>query len=350
MYTNYFGLKEKPFSIAANPRFLYMGELHREAMAHLLYGITSEGCIILLTGDVGTGKTTLYRSMVEQLPEDTDVAIVLNPQLGLADILKTICDELSIPAGTDATSVKSSIDSINRYLLDAHSKGRNTAVIIDEAQNLDKNVLEHLRLLTNLETDTNKLLQIVLVGQPELKRMLDDPELSQINQRITARYHLGPLKQEDVFRYIEHRLSVAAKTGYPLFPFTRRALKTVAAKSGGVPRLINLLCDRSLLGAYVENKHEVDHHIVKKATKEIIGKRPITRRLVQRYLAYTVLPILVVILPLLFGLYHFDNDTPSPEGSKLFSIVHTIKDNSSTVDSGRKLAEQPNSPPQPVIN
>ena len=329
MYSKYFGLKEKPFSIAANPKFLYMSELHREALAHLLYGISSEGCIILLTGDVGTGKTTLYRSMIEQLPAETKIAIVLNPQLGIADIFKTICDEFSIQISNGSTSLKSYIDSINEFLLDTHARGQNTAVIIDEAQNLDKEVLEHLRLLTNLETNTNKLLQIVLVGQPQLKKMLNDPELSQINQRVTARYHLSPLEQKDVFKYIEHRLAIAAGGRSAHSLFTPKAVRIIARKSRGIPRLINLLCDRSLLGAYVENRHQVDHHIVKKAVKEIISPESTRTKIKKKFLVLSVL-ILLLSLPLLGGLYYFGNYRPAFENSRLSDLVNVVRGGSSS--------------------
>ena len=209
MYTRYFGLTEKPFAIAPNPRFLYMSELHREALAHLLYGINGDGCIVLFTGGVGTGKTTVCRRLVEQLPEGTDVAVILNPKLNIDDLLKTICEELKITVVSNTPTSKNYIDALNVYLLAAHAQGRNTALIIDEAQNLEPEVLEQLRLLTNLETDTHKLLQIVLIGQPELRDILAIPALSQVNQRITTRYHLEPLSRKDVAAYIRHRISVA---------------------------------------------------------------------------------------------------------------------------------------------
>lgn len=325
MYTNYFGLKEKPFSIALNPRFLYMSELHREALAHLMYGINSEGCIILLTGDVGTGKTTIYRSLIEQLPENTNVAIVLNPQLGLTDILKTICDELSIHSENSTPSIKSYIDSINKYLLAAHSRGEITAVIIDEAQNLDKEVLEHLRLLTNLETNTNKLLQIVLVGQPELRKMLSDPQLSQINQRVTARYHLDPLQKKDILKYIQHRLAVAGGGKAGNFLFTKKALLLAAKRSKGIPRMINLLCDRALLGAYVENKDLVDHRIMKKAAEEIASSQAPSRKPSKKYLAVTVFAIFLLSLPLCYGLFYFGYYPSFLNNTKLTSIVDKIQ-------------------------
>ncbi len=268
MYTQYFGLTEKPFAIAPNPRYLYMSELHREALAHLIYGIQSDGCFILLTGDVGTGKTTVCRCLLEQLPEATDIAIILNPKLTVSDLLKTICEELAIPETSGSLSSKNYIDAINRHLLQAHARGRSTALVIDEAQNLDADVLEQLRLLTNLETDTQKLLKIILLGQPELRLMLSTPQMAQVRQRITSKYHLKPLQPDDVRVYIQHRLKVAGGGTGRLF--SDKAIDHVIKLSKGIPRVINLLCDRALLGAYAEGADHVSLKIMKKAGKEIV--------------------------------------------------------------------------------
>ncbi len=270
MYTNYFGLKEKPFTISPDPRYLYMSEHHREALAHLLYGINSDGCLILLTGDVGTGKTTVCRSLLEQLPENTETAMIVNPKLNAQELLETICEELKISYRKNRASTKVYIDSINKHLLDAHAKGNSIVLIIDEAQNLDMDVLEQLRLLTNLETDTHKLLKIVLIGQPELQKKLENPRVSQIDQRITSRYHLAPLSERDVFGFIQHRLIVAG--GGRMQFFSEEALHQAYILSRGIPRLINILCDRALLGAYVEEKNQVSEQIVIKAAKEVFGK------------------------------------------------------------------------------
>ncbi|EKD36322.1 MAG: Peptidoglycan-binding protein, partial [uncultured bacterium] len=270
MYKRYFGLKEKPFRIAPTARYLYLSDLHREALVHLLYGISGEGCIILLTGEVGTGKTTICRSLLERLPKTTDTALILNPILTITDLLQTICEELHIAIDGDAPSAKTYIDRLNRHLLDAHARGRNTALIIDEAQNLDMEILEQLRLLTNLETDTHKLLQIVLIGQPELLKTLNDPKYAQINQRITTRYHLKPLRPDDVTPYILHRIAMAGGEGYCRI-FSRLALRYIVKSTQGIPRKINILCDRALLGAYAENKDCVDLAIVRKAAQEISG-------------------------------------------------------------------------------
>ena len=268
MYTNYFGFKKNPFSISPDPRYLYMSELHREALAHLLYGISSDGCFILLTGDVGTGKTTVCRCLLAQLPGNTDIALIVNPRLTVLELLQTICDELEIPREEWDTSVKAHIDKLNRYLLEAHARGRNVALLIDEAQNLSLDLLEQLRLLTNLETDQKKLLKIVLVGQTELIQLLEQPDAAQINQRITSRYHLQPLGRENSFAYIQHRLAVS---GERREIFSKTALSRIFELSHGIPRLINVLCDRSLLGAYVEEKSLVNAKIVNKAAREVLG-------------------------------------------------------------------------------
>lgn len=299
MYTRYFGLTEKPFAIAPNPQYLFMSELHREALAHLLYGISSEGCIILLTGDVGTGKTTVCRSLISQLPATTEIAMILNPKLTIIDLFKTICEELQIPIEGESPSTKTYIDKINSYLLDAHSQGKNTALIIDEAQNLDLEILEQLRLLTNLETNTHKLLQIVLIGQPELREILQDPKLSQINQRITTRYHLQPLQIEDIDAYIKHRVLVAG--GNPRIPlFSNRAIRHVAKLSNGIPRLINVLCDRALLGAYAQNRDHVNLDIMKKAAGEVKPAHSKKSSARSRIIVALVLLFFAIWVPALF--------------------------------------------------
>lgn len=299
MYTSYFGLTEKPFAIAPNPRYLYMSELHREALAHLMYGISNDGCIILLTGDVGTGKTTVCRCLLEQLPDSTDVALILNPKLSITDLLKTICEELKIELPDSTTSIKTFIDYINSYLLDAHSRGRNTAVIIDEAQNLDPEILEQLRLLTNLETNTNKLLQIILIGQPELRNILSDPRLSQINQRITTRYHLTPLHEDDITTYISHRLAIAGGNSRSIL-FTEQALQYVARISKGIPRVINILCDHALLGAYANNSDHVNLEIMKRAAGELETITPKKSSLLRPMILPIGLLLLVIALSISF--------------------------------------------------
>jgi len=269
MYIKYFGLTEEPFSIAANPRFLYMSTRHREALAHLLYGIRSDSGFVLLTGEVGTGKTTVCRCLLEQLPANTDVAFILNPKVSVIELLSSICDELGIAYPGHDQSVKTFVDAINRHLLEHHAEGRNTVVIIDEAQNLSVDVLEQLRLLTNLETNERKLMRIILLGQPELETMLSRPELRQVEQRITARYHLQPLLRSEIGTYVAHRLAVA---GLREPVFSARVLARLYSKTGGIPRLINVICDRAMLGAYVKSRREVNGPILSKAAREVQGR------------------------------------------------------------------------------
>ena len=268
MYTAYFGLYESPFSIAPDPLYLYMSEHHREALAHLQYGIKIDGGFVLLTGEVGAGKTTLCRSLLEQLPEDVDIAFILNPKVSVIELLETICDELHIER-PEEVSIKKLVDRINTRLLEANARGRKTVLIIDEAQNLSIEVLEQLRLLTNLETNRYKLLKIVLLGQPELLQILNRVEMRQLSQRITARCHLGPLDKEDVGAYVRHRLEIAG-CKHPLFPESLN--KPLWQLTGGVPRLINLGCDRALLGAYARERKQVDHAILNQAAREVLGK------------------------------------------------------------------------------
>ena len=269
MYTKYFGLTEEPFSIAANPRFLYMSTRHREALAHLLYGIRSDSGFVLLTGEVGTGKTTVCRCLLEQLPDNTSVAFILNPKVSVIELLGSICDELGIAYPERDRSVKTFVDVINRHLLDRHAQGRNTVVIIDEAQNLSVDVLEQLRLLTNLETNERKLMRIILLGQPELERMLSRPELRQVEQRITARYHLQPLLRSEINAYVTHRLAVAGRRK-PVF--STRVIAKLYSKTHGIPRLINIICDRAMLGAYVKSLSKVNGPILNKAAREVQGR------------------------------------------------------------------------------
>ena len=268
MYYEYFGLKEAPFSIAPNPRYLYMSERHREALAHLMYGINSDGGFILLTGEVGTGKTTICRCLLEQIPQDVHIAFVLNPKLDPVELLATACDDLGIsyPAGA---SIKTMVDRLNEFLLAAHQEGRRTVLIIDEAQNLSIDVLEQLRLLTNLETNERKLLQIILLGQPELLTLLAQNELRQLSQRVTARFHLDDLNRGEVHEYIKHRLTIA---GTRRRVFSAAAINRIFKISGGIPRVINLICDRALLGTYAENKLQVSSRVVSKAADEVLGQ------------------------------------------------------------------------------
>ncbi|MGB2272061.1 MAG: ExeA family protein [Pseudomonadales bacterium] len=268
MYQNFFGLHEKPFSIAPDPRYLYMTDQHREALAHLLFGIGDEGGFILLTGDVGTGKTTICRSLLNQLPDNADIAFIVNPRLSVNELLQSICDELGV-VYADGGSVKVLVDSLNQFLLESYASGRNTILIIDEAQNLADEVLEQLRLLTNLETSEKKLLQLILLGQPELNEKLAQENLRQLAQRVTARFHLQPLNAEETTAYIKHRLHIAGFRGEL---FSRAALKHIHVESRGVPRLVNVICDRSMLGAYTQDSIDIEYPIVLEACKEVLGR------------------------------------------------------------------------------
>ena len=266
MYRNHFGLAEAPFSIAPDPRYLYMSQRHQEALAHLLYGVSADGGFVLLTGEVGAGKTTICRCLLEQIPESCDVAYIFNPKLTVEELLSTICVEFGIACPPGNTSIKVFVDCINTHLLDAHARNRHTVLIIDEAQNLSADVLEQMRLLTNLETNQRKLLQIILLGQPELAAMLERPELRQLAQRIVARYHLGPLTRAEAAAYIQHRLEVSGAKR-PLF--SAALMGRVYRLSGGVPRIINVLCDRALLGAYVQGKERIDRATLAQAAREV---------------------------------------------------------------------------------
>jgi general secretion pathway protein A len=271
MYHQYFGLNEAPFSIAVNPRYLFMSTRHRDALAHLLYGVGSGGGFILLTGEVGTGKTTINRCLLEQLPQHTDVAIILNPALNALELLASACDELGIEYDAQSPTLKTLTDKLHEFLLENHAKGRNTVLMIDEAQHLDFDVLEQIRLLTNLETNNQKLLQIILVGQPELAQLLSRPELRQLSQRITARYNLEPLNLEETRAYIRHRLNVAGLVGNrEIFPDA--VVRELFKRTRGIPRLINVLCDRILLGAYGQNKLQADRKMLQVAAREVMGE------------------------------------------------------------------------------
>lgn len=272
MYHAFFGLTESAFSIAVNPRYLYMSQQHREALAHLLYGIQNGG-FVMLTGEVGTGKTTLVRCLLEQLPENTDLAMILNPMASAPELLASICDELRISHPFSANT-KQLTDALNQFLLDNHARGRKTVLLIDEAQLLQVPVLEQIRLLTNLETTQEKLLQIMLVGQPELKELLSKPELRQLSQRITARFHLQSLTLQDTQAYLQHRLKVAGMPESKENPFSKDIVKLIHQQSQGIPRLINVLAERLLLGAYAQQKRQVDKSIFDQAVQEITGESP----------------------------------------------------------------------------
>lgn len=267
MYKAFFGLKEIPFSIAPNPEYLYMSERHKEALAHLLFGLNETGGFVLLTGEVGTGKTTVSRCLLSQIPDNTQIAFILNPTLTEWELLATVCDEFNINYDAEKASIKTLTDAIKLFLQQQHELNNKCLLIIDEAQHLRPEVLEQLRLLTNLETNTKKLLQVILIGQPELQALLKRQELRQLAQRITARYHLLPLTESQIAYYINHRMKVA---GCNSAVFTKAAVSAIYQVSKGIPRVINLLCDRALMGAYAANKLNVDKPIVLSAAKEVL--------------------------------------------------------------------------------
>ncbi len=269
MYLEYFGLREPPFSITPDPRYVFLSERHRDALAHLLYGIGKGGSggFVQLTGEVGTGKTTLCRLLLEQLPEDTRVALVLNPKLSPVELVETVCEEVKLYIEGRRGSLKALTDTLNAFLLDSYAQGLRVVLIVDEAQNLSTESLEQVRLLTNLETPTQKLLQIILLGQPELREMLDRPELRQLSQRITARYHLMPLDALETETYVRHRMAVA---GCARVPFSRLGLKALYHRSGGVPRLINIIADRALMAGFAREQDSLGERLVNRAADETL--------------------------------------------------------------------------------
>jgi general secretion pathway protein A len=275
MYLAFFGIAEKPFAITPDPRYLYLSARHADALAHLVYGIREAGGFIQLTGEVGTGKTTTIRSLLARAPKNAEIALILNPRLSAGEFLLALCEELGL--GTDegaAGNTKELVDLLNRYLLRAHAQGRRVVLIVDEAQNLDPEVLEYIRLLTNLETETQKLLQIILIGQPELRKLLAREDLRQLAQRITGRYHLDPLSRQETAAYVRHRMRVAGATADI---FTRGALREVYNISRGIPRVINIICDRALLGAYTQDLHQVPAALVRRAGAEVFDQEPSPR-------------------------------------------------------------------------
>lgn len=295
MYKEFFGIKQKPFSIAPDPHFLFMSEGHREALAHLRYGLEEEGGFVLLTGEVGTGKTTVCRCLLELASDTTAIAYILQPKLSSLELLATICDEFGINY-PEKSSIKDLIDLLNEYLLFVHGEGKNAALIIDEAQNLSVETLEQIRLLTNLETNQKKLLQIILLGQPELGAKLQKPELLQLSQRVSARCHLGPLSEKDSTAYVLHRLAVAKM---PQDLFSPASLKALYRYTAGIPRLINTVCDRALLAAYSKGVRRVDKSLLTVAAKEVLGGKHSALTLIPRWVIAGVTVAVCVILLLI---------------------------------------------------
>ncbi len=332
MYLDYFGLDEAPFSITPDPTFIYLSGRHRDALAHLLYGVGQGGSggFVQLTGEVGTGKTTLCRALLEQVPPGTHIALVLNPLMGPVEMLAAICEELGIPTAGVEGSPKGLVDRLNAFLLDAHQLGERVVLVIDEAQNLSPESLEQVRLLTNLETSKEKLLQIILLGQPELRELLRRRSLRQLAQRITARYHLTPLGPDDTARYVGHRLAVA---GAKRDPFTRSGLKALFRRSQGVPRLINIIADRSLAAAYAAESDRVDARMVNAAANEVqLGEPGVGRLQWPRFaLAAAAALALVTVTWLVVGRFGDRPDGPPADAGPTAS------------DSANALAASPES-------
>jgi general secretion pathway protein A len=295
MYLQYFGLTEAPFSITPDPAFVFLSQRHRDALAHLLYGVGQGGSggFVQLTGEVGTGKTTLCRCLLEQVPENTLIALVLNPLMTPQELLAAICEELGVDtAGAEASS-KVLVDRLNVFLLAAHEAGKRVVVVIDEAQNLSPESLEQVRLLTNLETSKQKLLQIVLLGQPELRELLQRRSLRQLAQRITARYHLTPLGSADAATYVRHRMEVA---GAVRNPFKKSALKALFQRSHGIPRLINIIADRALVGAYASETQSIDARLIHAAADEVQLGEPGARRIQWHWPVATTVGVVLALI------------------------------------------------------
>ena len=325
MYNAYFGFKEPPFSIAPDPRYLFMTDQHREALAHLVYGLNSEGGCILLTGEVGTGKTTICRCLLEQIPEQANIALVFNPKITAIELLETICDELGIDYPETGNTVKTYIDRINAFLLQANAAGEKTVLIIDEAQNMDSTVLEQLRLLTNLETNHHKLLQIIILGQPELLDILSQENMRQLAQRITARFHLKPLSRNELKAYINHRLAVA---GSNVQLFHEKTINKLYQLSGGVPRLINIICDRALLGTYVQNKPYVDLPTLVHAGEEVFGElnRPKRQKWLWPLAAATVASAALVLITAAVWIQFATSPAQTGDSANLASVQSLTTD------------------------
>lgn len=317
MYCDYFGLSREPFSIAPDPAFVYPSTQHRQALAHLKYGLEREGGFLLLTGEVGTGKTTLVRLLVEQIPASFRIAYILNATLDKLDVLASICEELGLEVDKQTRSAKTYVDLINADLLKAHAEGRKTLVIIEEAQNLSPDVLEMLRLLTNLETNTTKLLHILLVGQPELLETIALPELRQLNQRIVSRFHLEPLDRTETERYLNHRL---AKAGCARPLFEGAAVRRMHQLAEGVPRKLNLIAERALLGAFAESKDRVGTAQVVQARREVFGD---TKK--QKTIATKPWLVLVLMVLVASSIFYFWHSAPQiPEESAVQVVEQSL--------------------------
>ena len=268
VYNEFYGLTESPFNITPDPRYLFFSDKHREALDHLVYGVRQRKGFIQLTGEVGSGKTTISRAMLERLGDNCVTGLILNPVLSEAQLLRAILKEFEVPR--IARDRLTNYDILNEYLLDRAAEQTEVVLVIDEAQDLSKSLLEQVRLLSNLETDNQKLIQIILIGQPELREKLQHPSLRQLRQRITVRYHLGSLNSEETRRYLEHRIAVAGGQGIPYFE--PGAVKRIQSYSNGIPRMVNALADKALLAGYVHRTERITRRLVRLAEKEIEGE------------------------------------------------------------------------------
>jgi general secretion pathway protein A len=345
MYTSFFGLQEKPFAITPDPRYLYLSERHAEALAHLLYGINEAGGFIQLTGEVGTGKTTVIRSLLEQLPGHAEVALILNPRITPPEFLLTICEELHLQVPVDSrNSTKALMDLLGHYLLEAHARGRRVVLIVDEAQNLSFETLEQVRLLTNLETATTKLLQIILIGQEELRALLEQPDLRQLAQRITGRYHLSPLSIAESAGYVKHRMRVAGATAEA---FTPGALREIHRLSNGIPRVINVVSDRALLGAFTREEHRVGANFIRQAASEVYG-RPIPAPWLRWVTGVAVAAGLALVA---FGAWSlFAREETRTAAAKTPVVVEAGNDAQAAAAITVPAAATPPAPPMPALD
>jgi general secretion pathway protein A len=301
MYTLQFDLRENPFNLTPDPRYLFLSSQHRGALDHLIYGIVERKGFIVITGGIGTGKTTICRFLLSVLDESVDSALIFNPFISDKELLQTINQEFGISPATEEKTTKHYIDSLNEFLLKNFASGRNAIILIDEAQNLSPSVLEQIRMLSNLETEKEKLLQIVLFAQPELQDLLSTASLRQLNERITVRYEIEPLDKEQVHDYIEHRLNIARENNGNLV-FSQGAYKTIFDYSKGIPRRINAICDRALLIAYTKDTYSIDKKMITQAVNDIgrsyLTKENASRKMKNNFLIF----LLIFIIFLLFGL------------------------------------------------
>ncbi len=336
MYEAFYGLREKPFNLTPDPKYLYLSDKHKEAFAHLLFGIKNRSGFVMVSGEIGTGKTTICRNLLNQLDAETNVAFVFNPSLNPMELLKKINREFGVPA--DAETVLELTEILNAYLLEAAAAGRSCVLVIDEAQNLTPQVLEQIRLLSNLETEKDKLLQIILIGQPELAEKLALKELRQLNQRITARYHLKPLNEQETLQYIAYRLHVAG--GRKKVHFSKQAIHAIYKYSGGTPRVINALCDRALLIGYTKEAQVITGPIVKQAAREIRGEKlpgkSSWRQAVGRWVPSPALVVAAVLVLALARFFAF----PLEQAARELGVFNRflVSDNPFTTESAARQA------------